>query len=191
MHEWLEKWNSRYREAISTPDPAVVLVQNAHLLPSRGIALDLACGLGANALFLAERGLDVHAWDLSPVAITRLQQEARHRGVALETAARDIEAAPPAPDSFDVIIVARYLERALAKPIMDALRPGGLLYYQTFTRARVDDIGPKNDDYRLSDNELLRLFAGLRLVVYREEGLIGDLGRGFRNEAMLVAQKSG
>jgi hypothetical protein len=70
-----------------------------------------------------------------------------------------------------------------------ALSLGGLLYYQTFIDERVADTGPRNPAYRLRRNELLSLFSGLRLLVYREEGLVGDLERGFRNEAMLVAMR--
>jgi len=205
-----EKWDTRYRDAASPGDPARVLTEFAHLLPTTGRALDLACGLGANALFLAARGLEVHAWDLSSVAIERLAHGARARGLTVRAEVRDVVAAPPDPGLFDVIVVAHFLERSLAPAIADALRPGGLLYYQTWTRTRVDETGPRNDAYRLEDGELLRLFTGwpeetpgaagagssgrapfprLRVLAYREEGRVGDLTRGFRNEAMLVAHR--
>ena len=64
-----------------------------------------------------------------------------------------------------------------------------MIYYQTFTADRVRDVGPKNPEYRLADNELLALFASLRLIVYREEGLAGNLLKGLRGEAMLIAQQ--
>jgi hypothetical protein len=72
---------------------------------------------------------------------------------------------------------------------MAALKPGGLLFYQTFTRVSVGPGGPQNPEYRLAENELLRMFQELQVVVYREEGEIGDKTHGFRNEAMLVAKK--
>jgi hypothetical protein len=87
-----------------------------------------------------------------------------------------------------VIAVSRFLDRGITGAIAAALRPGGLLFYQTFTKARVDASGPKGDRYRLDDNELLRLFSGLRVRVYREESLLGDWGRGLRNQALLIAQ---
>ena len=99
-------------------------------------------------------------------------------------------ARPPQPDAFDVIVVSRFLERDLAPAIHAALRPQGILYYQTFTRSHVDDSGPSSPEYRLADNELLHLFASMRVLCYREEGRVGDLSRGFRNEAMLVAQRT-
>jgi tellurite methyltransferase len=64
-----------------------------------------------------------------------------------------------------------------------------LLFYQTFTRYAVDAYGPPIPVYRLADQELLSLFRPLYLLVYREEGRVGDITRGWRNEAMLVGQK--
>ncbi len=183
------KWDARYRGADKVPEPALVLSEFQHLLPPSGQALDLACGLGGNALLLAEHGMTTYAWDVSPVAIERLQQEALSRGLDVEAEVRDVVATPPEPASFDVIVVSRFLERKLVPSLLQALRPGGLIYYQTFTGPRVNDTGPKNPEYRLAENELLALFASLRLIAYREEGLAGELSKGLRGEAMLVAQQ--
>ncbi|WP_246598886.1 class I SAM-dependent methyltransferase [Methylogaea oryzae] len=166
------------------------MVDNAHLLPPSGRALDLACGLGGNALLLARLGLRVHAWDISPVAVERLRLAAAEPGLAIDAEVRDAENAPWPQAFFDVIVVSRFLCRPLAGPIAAALKPGGLLFYQTFVGDKAEGIGPSNPDYLLERNELLRLFAGLRVIAYREEGLVGDMGRGFRNEAMLVAQQA-
>ncbi len=181
------KWDRRYRGAEDFGSPAEVLVANQHLLPAAGKALDLACGLGASALLLARLGLETTAWDLSPVAIGRLAATAKAEGLPLQASVRDVERTPFPAAAFDVIVVRRFLERRLCPAIAEALRPGGLLFYQTFTRERVGDAGPSNPDYRLGRNELLRLFPGLELVVYREEGRLGHTARGFRDEAMLVA----
>ena len=184
------KWDVRYRQAgPESPAPARVLSENRHLLPVQGQALDLACGLGANALLLAEHGLETAAWDISSVAIARLKTMAEHRGAMLQAQVRDVVARPPPADSFHVIVVTRFLEKALAPALRAALRPGGLLFYQTFTRIRVDQQGPRNPAFLLADNELLQLFQSLKVRVYREEGRLGDCRLGFRNEAMLVAQK--
>ncbi len=184
------KWDARHGDPDKQPGVAEVLERNRHLLPHEGRALDLACGLGGNALLLAEQGLEVSAWDLSPVAIERLNKTAESLQFDRLTAeVRDIEQATPAPDSFDVIVVSYYLERALVPHIIGALRPGGLLFYQTFTRIAVGSEGPSNPDFRLGDNELLRLFGALKIRVYREENRLGDLSQGTRDVAMLVAEK--
>ena len=74
-----EKWDCRYaQDSIgSPPEPAKVLSDYAYLLPESGTALDLACGRGGNALFLARRGLETHAWDISRNAINELQRQVR------------------------------------------------------------------------------------------------------------------
>lgn len=187
-----DKWDRIYRAAAkeSIPAPARVLTENAHLLPPAGTALDLACGLGGNALFLAGRGLETHAFDISAEALARLDAFAARLGLRVRTEVRDVVLGPPSAASFDVIVVSRFLDRSLARPLMAALRPGGLLFYQTFTREKTAAIGPSNPAYLLAPNELLDLFRELRLVVYREEGSIGDPAQGFRNEALLVGWKA-
>lgn len=186
----VDKWNARYVDAdVASVRPVRVLQENAHLLPRLGRALDLACGLGGNARLMAERGLETYAWDVSTVAVEKLNAYAHDAHLPLIAELRDVEREPPEPDAFDVIVVGHFLERALAGPLALSLRRGGLLYYQTFTDERVDEVGPKTSAFRLQPNELLRLFSPLRLLVYREEGRVGDLARGFRNEAMLVAMR--
>ena len=185
------KWNLRYADADPVAArPCGALEDYAHLLPAQGRALDLASGLGGNAVFLARRGLDTAAWDVSPVAIAKLRDHAEQQGLSVHAEVRDVQSAPPNPDTFDVIVVSCFLERELAPALARALRPEGLLFYQTWTREAVDDRGPQNPAFRLAPNELLALFRDLRVIVYREEGLIGDTTRGLRSEAWLVAIRS-
>lgn len=183
-------WDERYGDPEKTPRLAEVLLSNSHLLPAKGNALDLACGLGGNAMHLAAQGLDVVAWDLSPVAIQRLQQLAHEKKQPnLKAEVRDVERHPPSTDQFEVIVVSYFLERSLIAPLINALKPGGLIYYQTFIRDAVSSDGPKNSNFRLADQELLKLFSKLKIRLYREEGRLGDLSSGIRDVAMLVAEK--
>ena len=185
-----EKWDRAYSGSSEhKPEPAEVLAENAHMLPAKGQALDLACGLGGNALFLARRGFKVSAWDISPVAIAHLVALAGRLGLEIDAQVRDVETMPFPREAFDVVIVSHFLARPLAGPICDSLRPGGLLFYQTFVRDKPAQLGPSNPDYLLAENELLQLFGGLRVLFYREEGLVGDLTAGSRNEAYYVGQK--
>lgn len=184
------KWNRIYREGDHGGcEAATVLTENRHLLPATGAALDAACGLGANALLLAEHGLHTSAWDISEKALERLANSASAKNMKLIVEQRDIVNHPPEPESFDVIVISRFLDRKLVKHLQEALRLDGLIFYQTFIREKQDDWGPRNPEYRLAENELLQLFISLHIVLYREEGIIGDRQKGFRNEAMLIAQR--
>lgn len=190
MSDISEKWDQRYLSATDNfPQPASVLKEYSHLIPPHGIALDIACGLGGNALFLAKTGLSVHAWDISNVAIEKLKTHALSKQQQIMTQVRDVIAQPPAKECFDIIVVSYFLDRSLAKSIHDALRPNGLLFYQTFTRNKATEAGPKNPDFLLSENELLKLFGELHLLAYREEGVDGNIKQGFRNEALFVGKK--
>jgi tellurite methyltransferase len=183
-------WDQRHREASGSGDVASVLKKNLHLLPAGGTALDLACGRGANALLLAERGFRVSAWDQSPVAIDRLRQSASEQGLQIDSEVRDVVAHPPLQERFDLIVVSFFLERVLVPALIRALRPGGVLFYQTYSKNAVSAEGPKNPLYRLDDNELLTLFRPLKVRFYREEGKIGDTAGGDRNLAMFIGEKA-
>jgi hypothetical protein len=88
-----------------------------------------------------------------------------------------------------VLVVTHFLDRGIVPALAAALRPGGLLLYQTFSREAVSTRGPSTPEWRLARNELLSLFAGLVVRAYREEGTLGDTGRGLRDLAYLVAQR--
>ena len=186
-----QKWNQIYSTEDETKvQPAQVLCEYKYLLPSTGIALDLACGLGGNAIFLAQHGLTTHAWDISEQAIQKLEQYCVCNKIDLvTTAVRDVCEQPPTDNSFDVICVSFFLERNITKNIVSALKPNGLLYYQTFVHEQVSEHGPRNPKYRLSENELLNMFSSLHILSYQELGAVGNVKQGIRDSAWVVAQK--
>ena len=191
MDALLDKWNRVYSESEPGLTPAAeVLTENGFLLPRAGRALDLASGLGANAIYLAGRGLAVTAWDLSSVATEKLNHYATTHHLAIDAHQQKIDSQIFPKSVYDVIVVSRFLDRTLSDAIIGALNPGGLLFYQTYTQARLaGQGGPNNPDYLLAENELLRLFSPLRVVFYWENVLIGDSGQGLRNEAQFVGRK--
>ncbi len=182
------KWDTFYQSHTES-EVAPVLSEHAHLLPLSGYALDLACGNGANAVFLAERGLTVEAWDISEVALNRLTQKAQQYNLSIISKRLDITPQDLVMNSFDVIIVSRFLDRQLIPSLIQALKPEGLLFYQTFTVNKLTSEGPSHPDYLLQRNELLRLFQTLTLVFYQEEDHLGDLTQGNRNQAYFIGQK--
>ncbi len=191
MNALIKKWNLLYNQAeVADSSAAKVLTENHYLLPSTGVALDLACGLGANSLYLAQQGLAVTAWDISNVAIDKLKACAATQGLNINACQENIQAESFAKCSFDVIVVSRFLDRTLSDAIIGAIKPNGLLFYQTFNREKTSRVGPNNPDYLLAERELCTLFAKLKLVFYRDNALIGDTLQGLRNEAQFVGQKN-
>jgi len=191
MDAVISKWNQIYSQSGQACYPAAVqvLTENDFLLPASGTALDLACGLGANAVFLAELGLAVTALDISFVAIEKLTAYAVQQGLNINVRQEKITAESFTQCSFDVIVVSRFLDRTLSDAIIEALKPDGLLFYQTFTREKTSTKPPNNPDYLLGCSELLALFSPLRVIFYRENALIGERLRGLRNEAQFIGQK--
>jgi len=186
-----EKWNQAYASAeISTAEPAQVLKDNAFLLSNTGTALDLACGRAGNALFLAKQGYEVDAIDNSAVVLEHIEKYANANHIKINSKKRDLKSDGLSDKQYDVIVVSFFLQRGLSKQIIQALKPSGLLFYQTWSQLRCDETGPSNPKFRLEKGELLNLFSPLTPVIYHEHGLIGDLTAGLRNQAMLVAQKN-
>lgn len=184
------RWNDRWtRRDYADIEPAEVVQRYAYLLPPGGDVLEVACGLGVNAMHLAASGFRVTAWDYADTAVERLRGEAEKRGVALLAESRDVVANPPTPASFDAIVVTRFLERDLCPHLAAALRPGGILCYQSFVREAVSDRGPEDQAFRFAPNELLRLFPGLRVLVFHDQGRAGDTEQGLRDESLLVARR--
>ena len=168
------------------PDACHVLQAYSHLLPSEGRALDLACGMGGNSLFLAERGFNTTAIDISSVAINAIEDR---RHPLIDCRCEPVAAAGLEKTAFDIIVVSNYLDRDICNAITDALAPGGILLYQTFVQDKVDPAaGPKNPAYLLESNELLRLFSNLKVLVFSDPGCQGDINAGIRNQSFLVAQ---
>lgn len=191
------KWNNIYQSRINTITPedltaSQILQTFEHLLPQQGLALDLACGLGANALFLAQHKLQTEAWDISLTAIKKLNEIATSLALPINAAVRDITDKPPQKNSFDVIVVSHFLERQIIPAISAALRHNGLLFYQTFTKKRQPNLpGPSNEEYRLDKNELLNLFRNhLDIVIYSEQSLVINSQHILHNEALLIGQRN-
>jgi len=150
--------------------PASWLVDNERLIPRAGDALDVASGGGRNAMWLAERGLRTYAVDRDAAAVERLNDEAARRGLSLRARALDLEVESVIfdPPRYDVIVVVHYLHRALFPLLIAAVRPGGVLVYETFTRAQAARGKPTNPAFLLEPGELAALVRPLEIVASRE-----------------------
>jgi SAM-dependent methyltransferase len=151
--------------------PAGWLIANEHLLPRTGDALDVACGRGRHALWLAEHGFRTWAVDRDAAAVREINDAAQRRALPLEAQVLDLEAGGPvrfSPPDFDLIVVVHYLHRPLFPAILAALRPGGVLVYETFTRAQAARGRPTNPAYLLEPAELVQLVRPLEILASRE-----------------------
>jgi SAM-dependent methyltransferase len=188
-----ERWNRRYRQrgVRAFPDaPSEWLIENrSWLCASSGRrALDVACGDGRNAVYLARLGFEVDAVDISDVVIDALQAAANDRGLAVKPRRIDLERdALPALD-YDAIVQLNYLQRSLFEPLANALSPGGILILETVTSEHVTELGHQlNPRFLLDREELLTAFPDLDVVRY-EEGIAQRSGQP-RAVASLVARR--
>ena len=150
--------------------PAAWLVAHRGLLPASGRALDVACGRGRHALWLAQHGFETTAIDRDPEVVAALDARARAERLPLTAKAIDLEAGAVAlgAAAYDVVVVVHYLHRPLFPALLAALRPGGVLVYETFTRAQAARGRPTNPAFLLEPGELRGLVAGLDVLDARE-----------------------
>ena len=166
MNSWDAKWAKRQREgelANDRPHPLVTQFA-AQLKPGR--ALDVACGTGRNALYLAELGWQVTAVDSSKVAIELLTERARELGVQVDARVADLEKGEfiIEPDSYDLIVNCCYLQRDLFPAIKAGVRIGGVVIAVI---AMMDDnlnLKPMNPTFLLQPGELRSEFESWKLL---------------------------
>ena len=176
------------------PPPAPFLIQQLHRLP-KGKILDVASGSGRHALFLASLGYQVDAVDRDEQALAQLSASARvQHFTGISTRMLDLEQPSPMEPNlghgvYDVILVFFYLNRPLFPHLIDALKPGGVLLYETFTLDNhVRRRHPKRREFCLAPCELLSLTPGLRILHYDEGLHEGPSGSEPAFTAQLVAQ---
>ena len=182
-----DKWEPRYRNGsyVARTYPSELLKGWLPRLPP-GRALDVACGAGRNALLLAATGYQVDAMDISATAVARGGDTANDRGLTINWLVVDLDVAPIAAGCYDLIVVARYVNRNLTERLIEALAPGGFLVYEHHLCSSQPVGGPSDPAFRLQTNELLRMFSPLQVVFY-QEAIIDDPGYREMALAQLVA----
>ena len=182
-------WDQRYRskerlsedfDALPTP----LLVETAKQLKA-GNALDLACGTGRNALWLAKHGWSVTALDASFAAIETLRARASQSGLNLDVRQADLERGEYMihPSAWDLIAVCYYLQRDLFEPAKRGIVPGGIL----LAIVHITEPGEEPTDTRASSGELRTHFDGWEMLHYYE-GTPNDTAHR-RSVAEIVARR--
>lgn len=151
--------------------PSPWIVKFAPLIKRQGLVLDLACGSGRHATWLAQQGYQVHAIDRDPIATANLQGV---DGISITILDLETDAPPVFEHSYDGIIVSRYLHRPLLGTLATLLKPGGILIYETFMRGNERFGKPSNPDFLLMPDELLNTYSPLLKVIEFEQGEVAD-----------------
>jgi rhodanese-related sulfurtransferase len=183
----LAAWSGeRVRGVTPVSGPAPWLVSHVGLAPRGARTLDVACGRGRHALLLAGAGYPVRAVDRDPDRIAALRASALKLRLPLEAEVVDLEsgAVSLGDGEWELVLVFRYLHRPLFPALVRALRPRGLLVYETFTTGHARHGGPTNPDFLLEPGELPRLVAPLEVIRQREGVFDGE------HVASVVARRS-
>jgi SAM-dependent methyltransferase len=173
------RWDARHAETETAATvhamPPPLFAPFEDLFPTRGLALELACGRGQCAVWLARRGMEVYGIDVSPVAIELARDLAARSGVAdrCRFDAVDLDAGLPAGPPADLILCHLFRDARLDRSILDRLAIGGLLAI-----AALSEVGARPGRFRAGSGELRDAFRELELLAHGEgEGHAWLLGR--------------
>ena len=150
--------------------PSPLLVKHVPSIP-RGRALDIATGRGRNALFLAKAGFQVEGLDQNREALAACDEKAKQLGLRnLSLKEIDLEQSPSIENNaYELIVNTYYLQRDLAPTIVNGLKVGGVLIFETFLMENHHRFNhPRRKEFCLEPNELLTLFNGLTVLYYHE-----------------------
>ena len=188
-----ERWEARYAGGAyrERKHPSALLQRYAEAL-SAGRVLDVASGAGRNSLFLAARGFQAHAIDISRNALQRLADDAAAQGLDVTTEVWDFDdGVPPDLPRFSNLLVIRYLNLALLSSLLERLEPGGLLICEVLFAGLADDQptnGPKASRFRVAPGELAEVAGGMEVMHYYE-GAVTDPDGSTSHVAQVVARQ--
>ncbi len=132
----------------------------------------MGMGEGRNAVFLAQKGYKVTGVDLSSVAVKKSYLLAQEFGVKIKGVVASLKDYKILPNTYDAIICFYWVDRSMVEKIKTWLKPGGVLIYEGFTvRERTRDSAKSGDsspDHFLKEQELIKLFPGMRILKYEE-----------------------
>jgi len=167
-----ERWDKKYKSNI-IPSKIVEVVENYAKLATGKSALDIACGMGRNSKFLAESGFDVHALDISEVAIESLKDIENIRAEIV-----DFDSYSLKENSYDLIVCTYFLERKLFPQIEKALKEDGIFIFETFMHDAENTKVPSNKSFLLNKGELEATFDErynlMHLSEWMDENICGE-----------------
>lgn len=184
----MKSWDERYAAGkFASAEPHRLLIGLAEKLKP-GKALDLACGTGRHAIFLAEHGWQVSAVDNSRVGIKMARKRAVEKGLKVDFRVIDLEKGEflIEENSFDLICDFYYLQRDLFEPMKTGVKPGGII----ISTIHLFDESDRDSPFLLNDGELPGFFEGFEILHFHETALTDDdAGQHHRRTAEIIAQK--
>ena len=174
---WDERYSAGGTAAAGAHGPPPVLADFEEVFPTGGRALELACGRGQSAVWLAGRGLDVWGVDVSPVAIGFARELSSVSGLSDKCRFEvfDLDDGLPQGPPVDLLFCYKFRDPRLDQPMIERLRPGGLLAV-----AVLSEVGEGPGAFRAQPGELHDAFSGDDLDVLTEgerEGMAWMLAR--------------
>jgi tellurite methyltransferase len=165
-------WDKRYKEGFygGAINPHQFLEKFWGFLPAKGRVVDIAMGTGRDLLFLAKQGFRVYgldrSWEGLKLAIESFDKSDLH----LEAVQADALNLPFGQGAFHGALVFYFLERDIMDELVSLLKPGGVLFYETFLRRQNEIDRPRNPAFLLDDGELPGYFGDLE-PLFHEEGI--------------------
>jgi len=185
----METWDERYASGkYSSAEPHKLLVEIADRIKKPAKALDLACGVGRNAIYLAEKGWQVTAVDRSSVGIEIAKQRAVEKAVEIDFRVADLEKGEFAieENAYDLICDFYYLQRDLFAPMKTGVKAGGIIISTIHIYGDAEAAG----EFTLKVGELREFFRDFEILHYHETSRTdNDAGKHHRRTEKLLQRK--
>ena len=163
-----DKWNLKHHQGYEENNNPAVLLKDWLVKIPVGRALDLACGGGRNAVFLAQAGYQVDAIDISSEGLKQARQKSEKLGLSINWIEHDLDQCYQFDRDYNLIVVMWYVDPGLISRLCHCLAPGGYLLCEEHLIVDQEVIGPHNPDYRLAPGALRDAVTGLDVLFYRE-----------------------
>lgn len=164
-----DKWNEKHSERLiqkkeTAPNPRLESLSD---YLSMGTALDLACGLGGNSMFLAQRGYQVQAIDISDVAIDYVREQAAREQLSIDAEVGDLTDMQ-LTNLYDLIVITYFLDRKLFPIVKNLIKKQGYFFMETYYQSPQNETQKISNQFKLQSNELIAEFKDWNILYFEE-----------------------
>lgn len=167
------KWDRKHTDRLHHNKQSTPNIRLKYLTPylTGGSAVDFACGLGENSLFLAKLNFNVQAFDISSIAVNYLTEQVKKHNLPVQALVADLtqwKELDLLESSIDLVVITYYLDRQIFPFIKSMIKENGYFFMETFYLSRDNMQNNVSDQYKLHPNELLKEFASWHILYYEE-----------------------